>query len=111
MSVYIMLTTAHVDEITLARLKKDLRDYKTQAAVRTGIEFWITAEGLVEITEPVIGVLCCQRKDLPAICDIANSASIAFHLTESSGDDFPARYFVPLEYRRAVDLLEKVLVK
>ncbi len=112
MSVYIMLATAHVDEMALARLTKDLRDYRTQAAVRTGIEFWIAAEDREEVSEPVIAVLCSKRNDLPDICDIASSASVAFHLTESSEDSYPGKYFVPLEYRREVDLLEKkVLTK
>lgn len=106
MSVYVMLTTSHMDEVSLVRLKKALARYKTIKVVRTGVEFWISAEDGRVVEVPVIGVLCTERNHLSELLDISHEARVAFHLAESSEDLNPGKYFVPLEYRRAVDLLE-----
>lgn len=106
MSVYVMLTTSHMDELSLVRLRKILARYKTINVVRTGLEFWISAEHGRVVEVPVIAVRCTKRNHLSEVLDISHEARVALHLAESSEDLNPDKYFVPLEYRRAVDLLE-----
>lgn len=106
MSVYVMLTTSHMDELSLARLNKTLAQYTTLNVVRTGLEFWVSVEDGRIVEVPVIAVLCTTRNHLSLILDISREARVALHLAESSEEQSPEKYFVPLEHRRAVDLLE-----
>jgi hypothetical protein len=105
MSVYVMLTTSHMDEVNLVRLKKALADYKTIDVVRTGLSFWIAPKESRVVEVPVIAVLCTKRNHLSELLDISHEARVALHLAESSEDSNPD-HFVSLEHRRAVDLLE-----
>lgn len=104
MNVYMLMPIVHMDELKLAKLKRALKPYRTQAVIQSGLEFWLGRNDK-DANVPGIAALCSTREEFSALLDVCRDARISPHIGLTS-EPHPAKYFATVRARDAYDAIE-----